>query len=471
MKTKTQEEAPQQPQISPVDALAQQIVSFGEKKLAEEVLTALAQDASTFAELASMTRSFAMVGAYEKAMEYGDKALTQNVDDQTMINMKANMVNIYRRANHPEKALATILEYNLEKADVLFKIEKAGALYEVGKIADCQNILESIDVEQLDEYNRAKVRRDLGNCYLWSGKFSDGYQRIVIHGSEVSTIESRGARQFHNRKELQLPFWEGTPGCKKLIIYAEAGLGDEILNIRFMNLLRQRNIEAVWFGVWHKNAGNNGRFGAMEVFKNSNFNVIDDLRQLPNIQEYMWTYSQYLPIYLGLDDEDLWFGPYLNAIKVNLPDNGKKKIGLRWAGNPVPEYRNYPLKKLHAAIGNIDAEFYSLQRDFGVEETSDFPGIIDLSKKLDSFVDTCNYIQSMDVIVTSCTSIAHAAAALGKKTYVLIPMSAYYPWCHQGDKSPWYGDNVVELRQKKPRSWDEPLAELKVLLQQEVTKG
>jgi hypothetical protein len=209
----------------------------------------------------------------------------------------------------------------------------------------------------------------------------------------------------------------------------------------------------------------------MEVFKNSGFNVIDDLRQLSNIQEYMWTYSQYLPIYLGLDAEDLWFGSYLNAIKVNLPDSGKKKIGLRWAGNPVPEYRNYPLKKLYDAIGNIDAEFYSLQRDFGVEETPDFPGIIDLSKKLDSFVDTCNYIQSMDVIVTSCTSIAHAAAALGKKTYVLIPMSAYYPWCHQSDKSPWYGDNVVELRQKKPRSWDEPLAELKVLLQQEVTKG
>ena len=103
-----------------------------------------------------------------------------------------------------------------------------------------------------------------------------------------------------------------------------------------------------------------------------------------------------------------------------------------------------------------------------MDELVDFPGIIDLSKNITSFYETAKYINSMDLIITSCTSIAHCAAALGKKTFIFVPISAYYPWCHPTEKSPWYGDNVTLLRQKTPRVWDEPMAELASLLQKEI---
>ena len=73
-------------------------------------------------------------------------------------------------------------------------------------------------------------------------------------------------------------------------------------------------------------------------------------------------------------------------------------------------------------------------------------------------------IKDLDVIITSCTSIGHIAAAMGKKTIIITPISAYYTWSYdesKNDKCPWYGRNLTLLRQTKPRSWLEPLSELK----------
>jgi len=72
-------------------------------------------------------------------------------------------------------------------------------------------------------------------------------------------------------------------------------------------------------------------------------------------------------------------------------------------------------------------------------------------------------------VITSCTSIAHLAAASGKRVFIMVPISAYYVWCHSKKykHSPWYGENVSVLRQKRPRYWDEPMSELVDLLKEE----
>ena len=116
---------------------------------------------------------------------------------------------------------------------------------------------------------------------------------------------------------------------------------------------------------------------------------------------------------------------------------------------------------------DFDADYISLQKDDGVEETSDFPNLIDLSNNLESIEDTFALISNLDFVITSCTSIAHMAASQGKKVFVFVPISTYYIWCHPTEKSPWYGDNVFVLRQQKPHSWAEPMQELKNLLEKD----
>jgi hypothetical protein len=176
-----------------------------------------------------------------------------------------------------------------------------------------------------------------------------------------------------------------------------------------------------------------------------------------------------LPIYLDLEPKDLWNQPYLQPCeKIKSSWNltsGKKKVGVRWRGSKHYEQdlrRSYPLKELHSVLKDFDYDFLSLQKDDGVEETSDFPGLIDLSDKFESIEDTFALISNLDFVITSCTSIAHMAASQGKKVFVFVPISTYYIWCHPTEKSPWYGeDNVYILRQQKPHTGQSQCKNLK----------
>jgi hypothetical protein len=156
---------------------------------------------------------------------------------------------------------------------------------------------------------------------------------------------------------------------------------------------------------------------------------------------------------------------------VEMGDTDKLKIGIRWKGSKHYEQdlrRSYPLSELHSNIGHLDAQFISLQRDDGTDETVDFPGIIDYNDKLETIEDAVALIDNLDIVITSCTSIAHMAASQGKEVYVFVPISTYYVWCHPTEKSPWYGNNVTILRQMTPRSWDEPMQQLKEILEKKI---
>jgi ADP-heptose:LPS heptosyltransferase len=73
------------------------------------------------------------------------------------------------------------------------------------------------------------------------------------------------------------------------------------------------------------------------------------------------------------------------------------------------------------------------------------------------FADTFSIIQNLDMVVTSCSFVAHVAASLGKEVCVFVPIMEYYVWTSSTGKSMWYGDNVHLFRQKKPRTWDAPI--------------
>lgn len=444
-----------------IQSVVLQIAKFGDVKLALEVLDALAESAIRFSEIEMISNCYSMLGEPEKAMIYAEKTFHISKNDNNYLYY--NLISVYRQNSYPEKALGIIKNIKNEQNREILLIEEAGCLYELNDRESSLNILKNINQENISEYHKHRLTALVGSHNLWNGNFKDGLIQTIASDSAVRNFESGNSNLFHSKTELNFPFWDGTTDCKKLIIYAEAGIGDEILNIRFMNHLKEKGIDSVWYGVWHKDANINRRQGVADLFRNSGFNVIVDLNELKNIENYMWTYSQYLPICLKLDSNDLWKGPYLNVPQKDLKIN-KPNIGIRWHGAITPRFRNYPLKDLYKILKNVEANFYSLQKDEGMDEIKEFPEIIDLSNQLSSFYETASYINSVDIIITCCTSIAHCAAALGKKTYVFVPISAYYPWCHPNEKSPWYGENVTLLRQKNPRSWEEPMNELLEIL-------
>lgn len=107
-------------------------------------------------------------------------------------------------------------------------------------------------------------------------------------------------------------------------------------------------------------------------------------------------------------------------------------------------------------MNNDDFEIISLQKDDN-QAISDRSDIIKLEDKLDTIEDLIAAIAQLDVVITSCTSVAHIAGAMGKITYVFVPIMNYYIWPGEANTSPWYDDHVRILRQSVVRSWKEPI--------------
>ena len=78
--------------------------------------------------------------------------------------------------------------------------------------------------------------------------------------------------------------------------------------------------------------------------------------------------------------------------------------------------------------------------------------IVDLGPHLKTWDDTCAVLSQMNLVISSCTSVAHLSAALGKPTWVIVPALPYFIWAMPGRTSPWY-ESVTLFRQEKFGDW------------------
>jgi hypothetical protein len=170
-----------------------------------------------------------------------------------------------------------------------------------------------------------------------------------------------------------------------------------------------------------------------------------------------WVPSMSAAIPLQLQYADVDGAAYIPKPDV---EKGKKlRIGLRWQGNPQFEHeqhRQFDPKLLFDAVKGADAEFVSLQRDEGAEHKPKW--VKDVC--LDSWADTAAAVASCDLVITSCTSVAHLSGAMGIPTWIVIPILPYYLWAKQGPKTEWY-DSVTLFRQETYGDWGETFCKIK----------
>lgn len=137
-------------------------------------------------------------------------------------------------------------------------------------------------------------------------------------------------------------------------------------------------------------------------------------------------------------------------------------------GNPKYDqdlHRTLPYEQVIAAIPE-DYEIYS----FHVEHEFNHPRVINLKDRINSWDDTLDYLDQMDLVISSCTSLIHAAGAIGKESIVIVPILTYYTWAYPSKHTKWYGENLTILRQEEYNNWNAPMAELKELLCQQAQK-
>jgi hypothetical protein len=138
---------------------------------------------------------------------------------------------------------------------------------------------------------------------------------------------------------------------------------------------------------------------------------------------------------------------------------GVWNVGLRWAGNTQFEnaqFRRFPVELMFNLTKIPGIKFWSLQKD---EPTILPREVTDLEPYLSTLEQTACAINQMDLVISSCTSIAHLAGAMNVPTCVVVPTMSYHSWARPGNKSSWY-PSVRIFRQKCYGDWKPPFDEL-----------
>jgi hypothetical protein len=322
-------------------------------------------------------------------------------------------------------------------------------LRETGDIAraikDCEAAL-AIDPDYLE------VKWNLALTQLLTGDWKKGWD-----GFELRFQKS------HNRIEKPMPHiadWAGEPiAGKRILIYCEQGLGDTIQFIRFALVLQKLNADV---------AIKAPKSLAPLIFSMGLNAFSDDLAF-----DYKVALMS-IPRLLGITPSSIApVSPYLNADpgkvaiwKSFLPSSGIR-VGIAWQGNPlasVDSGRSIPLTQFEPLAGLDQAHLVSLQKGPGTEQIEIFanrnrlitPGEIDNDG---AFIDTAAIIQNLDLVVTSDTSVAHLAGALGKPVWVALKYVPDWRWLLGRTDSVWYPSARL-YRQTRLDDWTSVFGEI-----------
>ena len=283
------------------------------------------------------------------------------------------------------------------------------------------------------------------------------------HGRLASGLRMMDAGRYINcfgLPRIPGPIWHGEPlEGKTLLFRCEGGYGDQILNFRFVRDFVQRGARVVVSCAPT----------LKPLFARHGY-ICADNEIVSGLHYDYWVPAMSVAHILGYDQDTLPGETYLTAEPRALyAKSGTLRVGLRWAGSPEFEHQQHrlfnpePLFNLHNLPG---VSLYSLQRD---ENLVDGLPFADLREQLKTWEDTASIIAGLDLVITSCTSVAHLAAALGVETWVIVPVLPYYVWAVPGDKSVWY-DSVNIFRQTTYGDWSAPLAAVTSALQERVER-
>lgn len=309
----------------------------------------------------------------------------------------------------------------------------------VGNFIEGWGIAEKLKKERPEDHRAAYNR----SWYLLKqGKIREGYQEMnrgQFCGVVGKTQRSTPAQEWDGKSK-------GT-----ILLYCDHGLGDQIHQVRYVKDLVSRGNKVI--------VCCSGPLVGL-------FSTIDGVSAVVQhgaeygIYHDFWALAMVMPYYLGYDISDLSGAAYITkpyAIK-----GRRKRIGLRWQGSSEFENdhnKKFPYDLMFNAVKDADCDFISLQRDEGADCCPDWVQKV----PLDSWQDTQNAIASCDLVISSCTSVSHLAAAMGVETWVVIPVMGYYLYAMDGEQCLYY-DSMTLFRQEIFGDWTAPFESIKVKL-------
>ena len=437
-----------QGQRSPVSQIVLDLINSGQRQLAWQLIDHYYAKSDTIENFDILAYLSLRTDKRDTWLRCAEAVMSLALDPQQLFNARCNLIKVYNALNRPEDALFYI-DMNLRIDPENFELQCQRA-FNISLQGDKQ-AAEAILAKLLEKYpeNHAVLESAFAGKHLREGRTAQGI---------LSFLHSYKPDSQRFDTQLKMQRWTGmtVPG-KKIYVEIEGGLGDQIINIRFFDRLKSLGMTPILVSQaneWYRDIN--------RLLRRHGYQVITDDFCIERDQ--LWTPMMSIPGYLGLTEADLWQGTYITPLrqpKNKLPGT-RPRIGIKCSGNPFfaqDEYRKIPLSAMLDSLPD-HADIYYIDKD--PKEYLD-PKIISLSDRIDSWEDTLDFIDQMDCIVSSCTSLVHVAGAMGKTTFVAVPIAEYYTWTSTrvDGSTPWYGNNFFVFKQKKLRDWNHPLAEIR----------
>lgn len=299
---------------------------------------------------------------------------------------------------------------------------------------------------------------NLAILYLLYGDYVKGWQEYEWR-LKLDIFRTKESKVLDTKQ-----YWDGQilPN-ESLVVFSEQGFGDNIQFLRFLSWARSRvgrlivvikeplrplmektNLDVEW------------SLGVSVKFK---FDYYCYVLSLPKI--FIKSVDEVPPplLFLGITPKEL------PAVKL--------RVGIVWAGKPSYNndmHRSCCLEDFLLLTKVAGVAFYSFQLNIDAKEKDQLEahGVIDLSPQIKNFLDTAEYLLSMDLVITVDTALAHLAASLGKPTWALL---AYYPdwrWMLNREDSPWY-PSIKLFRLSGARQWHDLLQRVTSELQKTIS--
>ncbi len=384
--------------------------------------------------------------------------------DENYAGAYANLGNIYNKQNRYDKALwahEKALELDSKAASNYANI---GITYK--NLHRYEEAKEALETAIMIDPHFTNAHFDLATTYLMLEEYESGFEayewrfqkpqmRTLLQESEEIVSQPKFALDLETKN-------------KTLLLYTEQGFGDILQFSRFVSLLKKRFSDLTVHIQVRKELKT--LFEELDMF-----DKVYDKEESLGAFDYQYALMS-LPYLFGVTKEEIDNQAYIpmptGELEIEL-DSDTSNIGIVWgASNTGESYHDkvFSLEYFKPLLKEDAIRLYSLQvgEDAAqIEELGLDKDIVDLAPLLTDFRQTALAINQLDMVVTSDTSVAHLAGALGKEVVILLQKNADWRWGRGGEESVWY-ESATLLRQEKQGEWDVVFDQLESLLKKRV---
>lgn len=328
-----------------------------------------------------------------------------------------NHGNALRRAGRLGEAIGALRQAVERRPDFPEAHNNLGvALHDAGLFEEAQaSLRKAIELNR----NYAEAHWNLSLVLLHRGDFHDGW--LEYEWRRHLKEDALGRRNFPQ------PAWNGAPlDGRRILVLCEQGLGDTIQFIRFASVLAGRGAKVI-VECQPRLCNLLRRVEGIEK-------VVARGEPLPPFDCHVRLMS--IPGMLGIDAASIpAHAPYIRMEEKIVEEWRSRlealcpapalRIGIAWQGNP--SYRGDPQRSIplsaFAPLAQIPGvRLVSLQKGKGTDqiEAAGPLNLLTFDPPLDemagAFFDTAALMRNLDLVITSDTSVAHLAGALGVAT-------------------------------------------------------